>query len=72
MITRLGYDFESKLGLFSIGGAADVENLPTMTENGKEDAELYEPVCPGSYALLNDGSGGKYVLSDADEWVEEV
>lgn len=72
MVTRLGFAQGSKLGIFSIGSAADIANLPTMNTDGKGEADTYEPVCPGSYALLNDGTGGKYILKDTNEWVEEA
>ena len=73
MITRLGMDFSSKLAVFSISSAADVTNLPTMSEYGKEDAAQCQPVAPGSKATLDDGSGTKYVLSSStNTWVQEA
>ena len=71
MVTRLAMDYSSKLAIFSIGSATDVEKLPTMTEYGKEEAADFQPVSPNSYALLNDGSGGRYILSDSDVWTKE-
>jgi hypothetical protein len=72
MITRLGMDYSSKLAIFSISKASDVENLPTATDNGAEEAADFEPVAPGSYAYLTDGSGEKYVLDgDTNTWKAE-
>ena len=71
MVTRLGFDEDSKLGIFSIGSTDDITNLPTLNTSGKGEAELFEPVCPQSYALLNDGTGDRYVLSDNNTWVKE-
>lgn len=65
MVTLNGIDYNTKTALFSISGTADIANLPTATEKGKNEAASYEACAPGSTALLTDGSFGVYVLDGA-------
>lgn len=71
MIIQIAKDYSSKFAVFSIGSSSDVANLPTMNSNGKGDGEQFTPVCPGSIAKLNDGTGSRYVLHDNNTWTLE-
>ena len=72
MVTRVGFDHSTKLGMFSLSAAADVANLPLTNRAGIDEAELYEACAAGSYAYLTDGSGTKYVLDgETNAWVSE-
>lgn len=73
MVTRLGFDYNSKLAIFSISESSDVANLPLTDRKGVNEAAGFEDCAPGSFAYLTDGTGGKYVLDGkTNTWKEEV
>lgn len=71
MIMRNDMDWNTNTASFSISSAADIANLPTMTEKGKNEAASYEACAPGSSAITTSGDLKLYMLDGAsNEWKE--